>query len=133
MAECVIADMLTRLAAANDKKESKAAPSFYDAMEVPQISLLDMLRRWMKYSCAPNEVLILAAVYIDRAVGKGMELTSFSMHRVLLSALVVATKYLSDQVYSNRHYAKVCGVSCKERSEERRVGKECRSRWSPYH
>ena len=25
------------------------------------------------------------------------------------------------------------GVSKKIRSEERRVGKECRSRWSPYH
>ena len=24
-------------------------------------------------------------------------------------------------------------VSCQLRSEERRVGKECRSRWSPYH
>src|SRR3712207_9356190 len=24
-------------------------------------------------------------------------------------------------------------VLCKDRSEERRVGKECRSRWSPYH
>ena len=24
-------------------------------------------------------------------------------------------------------------VPLKERSEERRVGKECRSRWSPYH
>ena len=23
--------------------------------------------------------------------------------------------------------------ACKDRSEERRVGKECRSRWSPYH
>ena len=23
--------------------------------------------------------------------------------------------------------------SCRARSEERRVGKECRSRWSPYH
>src|SRR2546429_7826117 len=23
--------------------------------------------------------------------------------------------------------------ACRERSEERRVGKECRSRWSPYH
>ena len=22
---------------------------------------------------------------------------------------------------------------CQNRSEERRVGKECRSRWSPYH
>ena len=25
------------------------------------------------------------------------------------------------------------GISNKPRSEERRVGKECRSRWSPYH
>ena len=25
------------------------------------------------------------------------------------------------------------GVFSLERSEERRVGKECRSRWSPYH
>src|SRR3712207_9141507 len=24
-------------------------------------------------------------------------------------------------------------IDCKIRSEERRVGKECRSRWSPYH
>ena len=24
-------------------------------------------------------------------------------------------------------------VICDDRSEERRVGKECRSRWSPYH
>ena len=26
-----------------------------------------------------------------------------------------------------------CGWVCLTRSEERRVGKECRSRWSPYH
>ena len=30
-------------------------------------------------------------------------------------------------------YASVKGVGEAERSEERRVGKECRSRWSPYH
>ena len=30
---------------------------------------------------------------------------------------------------TNEHDA--CGVGM--RSEERRVGKECRSRWSPYH
>ena len=40
----------------------------------------------------------------------------------------------------NGNNAKKCGplISCthflrKNRSEERRVGKECRSRWSPYH
>ena len=30
----------------------------------------------------------------------------------------------AQEAYANR---------CSERSEERRVGKECRSRWSPYH
>ena len=33
-------------------------------------------------------------------------------------------------------YKELCsilGISLNERSEERRVGKECRSRWSPYH
>ena len=25
------------------------------------------------------------------------------------------------------------GIGLAQRSEERRVGKECRSRWSPYH
>ena len=27
----------------------------------------------------------------------------------------------------------ICGIVKPSRSEERRVGKECRSRWSPYH
>ena len=27
----------------------------------------------------------------------------------------------------------ISGILADERSEERRVGKECRSRWSPYH
>ena len=34
----------------------------------------------------------------------------------------------NDDVMINDKKAKV-----NERSEERRVGKECRSRWSPYH
>ena len=42
--------------------------------------------------------------------------------------------------YQNRAYHKITGeadfnyaVKVFDRSEERRVGKECRSRWSPYH
>src|SRR5256886_16685899 len=29
--------------------------------------------------------------------------------------------------------AKIAAMTARDRSEERRVGKECRSRWSPYH
>ena len=32
----------------------------------------------------------------------------------------------------NRYYAENVAMQ-ENRSEERRVGKECRSRWSPYH
>ena len=42
---------------------------------------------------------------------------------VLLGALVVAMKTSEVAVV----------VIALKRSEERRVGKECRSRWSPYH
>ena len=37
------------------------------------------------------------------------------------------------QLYTNAHSAAFAVQNCSERSEERRVGKECRSRWSPYH
>ena len=32
-----------------------------------------------------------------------------------------------------KEYGEIDGNELRERSEERRVGKECRSRWSPYH
>src|SRR5205085_8616578 len=34
---------------------------------------------------------------------------------------------------SSNKAAVSCGLTLSARSEERRVGKECRSRWSPYH
>ena len=37
-------------------------------------------------------------------------------------------KYNEDEVQQSQIPSGLCG-----RSEERRVGKECRSRWSPYH
>ena len=33
----------------------------------------------------------------------------------------------------SRQFSKELGIAVENRSEERRVGKECRSRWSPYH
>ena len=35
--------------------------------------------------------------------------------------------------FEDEYHAHVDAHTCPARSEERRVGKECRSRWSPYH
>ena len=56
-----------------------------------------------------------------------------------LSLLLLFMAFISVQVYAQD--VKVSGTVIAEadkfpiigRSEERRVGKECRSRWSPYH
>ena len=40
---------------------------------------------------------------------------------------------LGNQMFEYALYLKLKSNHFKYRSEERRVGKECRSRWSPYH
>ena len=47
----------------------------------------------------------------------------------------MTTRELLEKLY-NQDYEKLKGKKLRMtrvRSEERRVGKECRSRWSPYH
>ena len=47
----------------------------------------------------------------------------------LVSACSQKKQEYTDVIPANAHTV----VSINLRSEERRVGKECRSRWSPYH
>ena len=42
-------------------------------------------------------------------------------------------KWIKAVAFASVFLALVCSVLYSQRSEERRVGKECRSRWSPYH
>ena len=46
--------------------------------------------------------------------------------KISLTFIVIATLLAGTIVFVSNH-------DKAERSEERRVGKECRSRWSPYH
>src|SRR2546429_6606004 len=48
---------------------------------------------------------------------------------------VIVVRYADDMVLGFQHRAEAERFlqDWRERSEERRVGKECRSRWSPYH
>ena len=52
----------------------------------------------------------------------------FHLHRAGLEML--SNRLLT---FLKQHQSAVAGTVVSGRSEERRVGKECRSRWSPYH
>ena len=53
--------------------------------------------------------------------------------RLKQSAGIMPTPTLEQIAYHNAIWIHAASVGEVVRSEERRVGKECRSRWSPYH
>ena len=72
---------------------------------------------------------------------KAAFLTALSMKGETIDEITTAAKYLRDhcEYFENDKDALEIvgtggdGSNTINRSEERRVGKECRSRWSPYH
>ena len=74
-----------------------------------------------RYEAPWIAVTILYGLFLLGALFSG----SFTFFLALVLLAIVAYN-------ANRYLAKFRERNC-ARSEERRVGKECRSRWSPYH
>src|SRR3712207_7706055 len=53
----------------------------------------------------------------------------YEIHEAFASTVLATLKAWEDPAYCKEKL----GLEAPLRSEERRVGKECRSRWSPYH
>ena len=52
----------------------------------------------------------------------------------ILAFLAIFTSWVDRQALDTNEWVNTSGKLLEDRrSEERRVGKECRSRWSPYH
>src|SRR2546425_12886756 len=87
-------------------------------------------------ACEALTALLIRPVF-DRVLGPESPAAS----RILLFQLPFNGRgiYLQDFIPSRIHNEwtvvalAIIGVTLVKRSEERRVGKECRSRWSPYH
>ena len=74
--------------------------------------------------------------YIDESFNVRQYLKELDNRKKVLDGLLAEMEEYSPQSASNNQDSEVNIIKeiwRKERSEERRVGKECRSRWSPYH
>ena len=54
------------------------------------------------------------------------------MYQTRITAAELPVERLLGEYCFPERFREACRA-CPDRSEERRVGKECRSRWSPYH
>ena len=82
----------------------------------PSISLLHYFQRIMRYVPATTDSFIVALIFIDRILSFNPEvrLTIYNAHRLFITAILVASKYLDDFFYTNTFFSKVGGISPEE-------------------
>ena len=80
----------------------------------PSISLLDYLRRILKYLRIEYSTLIIAMIYIDRICKEKVFLNEYNIHRIMLISIYMAYTYNEDCIYDNKYLALVSGLSRSE-------------------
>uniref|UniRef100_A0A7S3PKS8 Cyclin-like domain-containing protein n=2 Tax=Sar TaxID=2698737 RepID=A0A7S3PKS8_9STRA len=123
---CRLGESLSAIASRVPKQKDANAP--FVGRSVPKIQLVDYLQRMVRYlnewqSPKESELLsvgtramVISMIYIDRICGKHTEfaLSIDNIHRICMSAMLVATKFLEDEVFPNCFWSRVAGVSLAE-------------------
>eukprot|EP00826_Nyctotherus_ovalis_P046861 TRINITY_DN5332_c0_g3_i6.p1 TRINITY_DN5332_c0_g3~~TRINITY_DN5332_c0_g3_i6.p1 ORF type:complete len:171 (+),score=18.10 TRINITY_DN5332_c0_g3_i6:198-710(+) len=88
----------------------------FDAARVPSISIADYLSRLAAHFSCSHACHVCALLYLDLVVQRcpGCQITAFNIHRLYLTALVVAMKFHEDFYYDNEYCATVGGIECEE-------------------
>lgn len=91
-------------------------PSVFHGASAPDISVPNYLERIFNYAQCSFSCFVLAYIYLDRFVEQNpyVPITSNSVHRLLITAVLLAAKFLDDVYYSNAYYAKVGGLPTAE-------------------
>ena len=64
---------------------------------------------------------------------KQMKMSGIGFYVLVLAVIFVAVYFSGNIERNSGDSYSISSLKNDARSEERRVGKECRSRWSPYH
>ncbi|KAL9297095.1 hypothetical protein ACSQ67_022991 [Phaseolus vulgaris] len=110
-----LSSLLKRVAESNDLNQQQLHQkiSVFHGLTRPTISIQTYLERIFKYAnCSPS-CFIVAYVYLDRFTQRqpSLPINSFNVHRLLITSVMVAAKFMDDLYYNNAYYAKVGGIT----------------------
>lgn len=96
----VVASLLEK----STQRNAKIAPSKKDVVTVfhgsraPNMSITRYMERIYKYARCSTSCFVLAYIYIDRFIqGNGLRLTPLNIHRLLVTSVMVAAKFMDDE------------------------------------
>ncbi|MBA0680846.1 hypothetical protein Goari_012523 [Gossypium aridum] len=115
----LLSSVLERSVRGNEKllagSKIKDVITIFHGSSAPSLNLRQYVERIFKYCKCSNSCFVVAVIYIDRFLQRiDAYLTSLSVHRLLITSVMVAAKFLDDQHYNNAYYAKVGGISIEE-------------------
>ncbi|CAN6226941.1 unnamed protein product [Urochloa humidicola] len=132
-AVAVLAGLLERAAERGDAEAEAGgaltASSAFRGKALPAIPVRRYAERIYRYAGCSPACFVVAYVYLDRLAhgGQGEEeegdaeeaaavvgVDSYSVHRLLITAVMVATKFMDDKHYNNAYFARVGGVEVAE-------------------
>ncbi|XP_010524444.1 PREDICTED: cyclin-U4-1 [Tarenaya hassleriana] len=113
-----LSSLLERVAETNDlsRRIQTQKISVFHGITRPTISIHNYLERIFKYAnCSPS-CFVVAYVYLDRFthLQPSLPITSFNLHRLLITSVMVSAKFLDDIYYNNAYYAKIGGIGTAE-------------------
>lgn len=86
----------------------------FQCMYAPDVSIFAYLNRIRLSNCS-NSCFVFALIYLDRIIeSRNVTVTSLNIHRLLITCILLATKFLDDMFYDNAFYAKLGGITCVE-------------------
>ncbi|KAJ6305863.1 hypothetical protein OIU78_021231 [Salix suchowensis] len=93
----------------------KDAITIFHGSRTPNLSIKQYIERIFKFSGCSTSCFVVAYIYISKFLRlTGGHLTSLNAHRLLITSIMVAAKFLDDECYDNAYYARIGGISTGE-------------------
>ncbi|KAL5208839.1 hypothetical protein ABZP36_033274 [Zizania latifolia] len=128
----ILAGLLERAAARGDAGGGGTAAPAFRGRTRPEISVRRYAERIYRYAGCSPACFVVAHVYLDRFARRREEeegddddddeapaaaaacVDSYSVHRLLITSVMVAAKFMDDIHYNNAYFARVGGVEVAE-------------------
>lgn len=97
------------------KKPSQTCPTHFHSVYEPSVTIREYVSRIGRYSRCSRECFIIALILLDRYQrNTGYQLCSLNVHRLMITALLVAVKSSDDVFQSNKYWNDVGGLPDRE-------------------
>ena len=112
----IIGILLDKTVARNDDRKRASNLRDFESHLKCSLTASAYLSRMIRYGACSPSCAVIGLMYLQRLKTKEPTacVTSYNLQRLVLVAIMLANKYLDDLYYSNKHWAKIGGITVQE-------------------